>query len=569
MATPTPQQIPQASTATMNESLRRETEHSEGTELPAASVQASRKLGRVGAWAKLALAGGAVLFTLFLFLYNLTDYPKTWFDEGSHLHVPKALVTMGVYADYSSEGLRHYGPTIGVGPTVMLPIAGSFQLFGVGIGQARLVMVLYLAAAAALMFLLARHLLGTLTALVATALLLTIPAVSLVEYGRQVLGEVPGLAFMAGGFLLWFVRWRRARWWELILVGALLGLSVVTKYQYLLVLGATLLLAWGLNLLWFKLPQRLFLIPGIVTAALFGAWQLFTLVYLGPATIGENLASLREFTAGAAAVFALELMQRSLGELFSAKSFLWTLFPVMLYSGWWLLRPHRLAAEQATTSIAPRPAPSATIEQRQQLVILYLLVIINLIWYVVASVSWLRYAFAGLAFSTFFVALTFGELTANFSLTRLWQVARSGKRLAGYGGLLLLLLLAAMIVSSGARLSWRIATAPPDDSAQMAQVMNAAVPLDALVETWEPQMGFLTDHRYHYPPQLLLNRTVRQVWMGETPVSELYDFTDFDPDYVLIGEFARWVDVYPMTRLQASGYELVESLGQYQLYQRR
>ena len=96
-----------------------------------------------GAWVKWALAAGATIFVLFLFFYNLTDYPKTWFDEGSHLHVPKALVTRGVYADYSSEGLRHYGPTIGVGPTVMLPVAGAFQLFGVGMLQARLVMVLY------------------------------------------------------------------------------------------------------------------------------------------------------------------------------------------------------------------------------------------------------------------------------------------------------------------------------------------------------------------------------------------------------------------------------------------
>lgn len=522
-----------------------------------------------GAWVKWALAAGATLFVLFLFFYNLTDYPKTWFDEGSHLHVPKALVTMGVYADYSSEGLRHYGPTIGVGPTVMLPVAGAFQLFGVGMLQARLVMVLYLAAATALMFLLARHLLGTRAAVVATALLLVMPAVNMVEYGRQVLGEVPGLAFMAGSFLFWFVRWRRARWWELILVGALLGLSVVTKYQYLLVLGATLLLAWGMNLLWFKLPQRLFLTPGIVTAVFFGAWQLFTLVYLGPATIGENLASLREFTAGAAAVFSLDLMQRSLGELFSAKSFLWTLFPALAYSAWWLLRPNLTQQGETATSIAPRPSPLAPAEKRQQLAILYLLVVINLLWYVVASVSWLRYAFVGLAFSAYFVALTFSDLTANFSVTRLWDAARSGRRLVGYGGLALLLLLAAMFIAPAARLSWWIATAPPDDSAQMARVMNAAVPLDALVETWEPQMGFLTDHRYHYPPQLLLNRTVRQVWMGETPVSELYDFTELAPEYVLIGEFARWVDVYPVEQLQASGYELVETLGQYELYRRR
>ena len=128
---------------------------------------------RTVSWLKPALLVGAGLIVAFLFFYNLTDYPKTWFDEGSHLHVPKALVTLGVYADYSSEGLRHYGPTIGVGPTVMLPIAGVFQVAGVGLLQARLVMVLYLAVTLGLMFWLARHLLGVRAAWVVGALLLT------------------------------------------------------------------------------------------------------------------------------------------------------------------------------------------------------------------------------------------------------------------------------------------------------------------------------------------------------------------------------------------------------------
>lgn len=527
---------------------------------------------RTVSWLRPALLVGAAIIVAFLFLYKLTDYPKTWFDEGSHLHVPKALVTLGVYADYSSEGLRHYGPTIGVGPTVMLPIAGAFQMAGIGLLQARLVMVLYLAAALTLMSLLARQLLGVRAAWVVAALLLTSPAIDMVEYGRQVLGETPGLAFMAGGFLLWFVRWRRARWWELILVGLLLGLSVVTKYQYLLVLGATLLVAWGMNLLWFKQPQRLFLIPGMVTAAIFGVWQLFTLVYLGPATIGENLAALREFTAGAAAVFSQELMLRSLSELFSAKSFLWMLFPVLGCSAWWLLRSNHSGQNQSVAGLASGAETRflSAQERRHQLAILYALVLINLLWYVVASVSWLRYAFVGLAFATFFVALTFADLTDNLNVSRLWQMTRAGKsRWRGYVGLALLLLLAAMILAPGVRLAVRIATAPPDDSAQMAQVMKSTVPMDALVETWEPQMGFLTDHRYHYPPQLLLNRTVRQKWLGETTVADLYDFAALKPEYVLVGEFSRWVAVYPPERLQAAGYELVETLGQYELYQRQ
>src|SRR5512134_3242270 len=79
---------------------------------------------------------------LFLALVNLPYAPSTWFDEGSHLHVPKTLVQHGVYADISSEGYRYYGPTVGVGPTVMLPVALVFKFFGVGLAQGRSVIVI-------------------------------------------------------------------------------------------------------------------------------------------------------------------------------------------------------------------------------------------------------------------------------------------------------------------------------------------------------------------------------------------------------------------------------------------
>src|SRR5260221_12832379 len=93
------------------------------------------------------VAVASLAFVLFLVFYNLANYPLTWFDEGSHLHVPKTLILHGVYADFSSEGFRYYGPTVGVGPTVMLPIAAVFWAFGIGLLQARVVMALYLVAA--------------------------------------------------------------------------------------------------------------------------------------------------------------------------------------------------------------------------------------------------------------------------------------------------------------------------------------------------------------------------------------------------------------------------------------
>src|SRR5262245_37806772 len=80
-----------------------------------------------------------IAVALFLALVNLPYAPRTWFDEGSHLHVPKTIVQRGVYADISSEGYRYHGPTIGIGPTIMLPVALVFKLAGVGLIQGRLV----------------------------------------------------------------------------------------------------------------------------------------------------------------------------------------------------------------------------------------------------------------------------------------------------------------------------------------------------------------------------------------------------------------------------------------------
>src|SRR5215203_5803510 len=84
---------------------------------------------------------GLLLLGAFLLVYKLDQYPRPWYDEGSHLHVAKNFALNGVYADYSSEGNRPFGPAVGVGPTVLLPIALLFKLGGVSIPLARVVIV--------------------------------------------------------------------------------------------------------------------------------------------------------------------------------------------------------------------------------------------------------------------------------------------------------------------------------------------------------------------------------------------------------------------------------------------
>ncbi|HEX5167297.1 MAG TPA: hypothetical protein VFV93_17955, partial [Thermomicrobiales bacterium] len=104
-----------------------------------------RRLSVAVAGLNLDLAvAGVVLLMLLLGFIRLDRYPAPWFDEGIHLQVAKNLVADGTYAARSADGTLDYAPAIGVGPTLLLPVAAAQQLFGTSLEASRTVPVLYL-----------------------------------------------------------------------------------------------------------------------------------------------------------------------------------------------------------------------------------------------------------------------------------------------------------------------------------------------------------------------------------------------------------------------------------------
>ncbi|MBI4761649.1 MAG: ArnT family glycosyltransferase [Chloroflexota bacterium] len=504
-----------------------------------------------------------LLLLYFLVFHNLTRFPEPWFDEGSHLHVPKTLVKYGVYADISSEGFRYYGPTIGVGPTIMLPIAAAFKLFGIGLLQARLVMALYLLAALYMFYRLVEHLAGKRLAWIALALLLSSRSVLFLQYGRQLLGEVPGFFFILLALYLWFSRWNENDWKRLALIGLFFGLAMITKYQYLLFLAPALILSWLLDIFYYKTStHRNFLIPGIVAAASFGIWQLLTLQYLGPSTALENLALLRASAEKAAFNFSLTQIDANFEELTARAVYLGTAFPAFLY-GFLISLPRT--------------------REGQKWSVLFLLMALNLVWFVVASIGWIRYAFLGLSLSSVFIARLFWALTDGFHFD--WSAGRLRSLFEAQNAprIALSLWLIAIIVMPLCKTMLDIAAPPPPYAMQMAAYLNENIPLDAVIETWEPEMGFLTDHNYHYPPNALLAVAVDHVYYEGEPVQEHYNFIQTEkPPYLLVGIFSKWTEIYPLEELkehdeqeeqeeheELSGqYELIATFGDYDLYRR-
>lgn len=471
----------------------------------------------------------AVSIVLFLALYNLMDYPVTWFDEGYTLQVPKTLVRFGVYGLHTGEGFLYHG--ISNGPTVILPIAAAFWLFGIGLLQARLVMALYLLATVYVFYRLARELGGRRLAWVAAALLVVSPA-ALVRYGRQGLGEVPGLFFLVTGLGLWFAAWERAGWRRLVLIGLLLGLAMITKHLYLMILAPTLGLAWLANLVYYRTaPQRVFIVPSLVAATCFTLWQFCMMPYVCPATAG-GIGIPRAHIIRTALAFSPDLMQQSIRWLLGRNMYLGWLLPVLVY-GFILALPRR--------------------REGQQWGILLVLVAVNLGWFVVASIGWHRYVFPGLAIASLFVARFFYDLTDGFQLdvAALWETLRQSQPILRRHALrwVVLAWLAVMIITLPLRDTVRKLVSPaPNAPVAMAAYLNEHVPREALIATAEAEMGFLTDHNYY-----------QSLW----DPTEAHDFVQTEsPGYVLVG---KYVEFYPADLL-ARRYRLVTSIGQYKLH---
>ncbi len=490
--------------------------------------------------AETILLGVLAVAVLALSLVNLPYWRRTWFDEGSHLLVPKTLVQFGRYAYASSEGFRTYGPTLSVGPTVMLPIALVFKLFGIGLVQARLVMVAYLLLTFILAYRLTRHLYGSMVALMAGFLLLTSRGVNILEYGRQVLGEVPALFFWLAGVLLWFrpeMKLRR------IASGILFGLAMITKNQIALIIPPTLVVVWALDALYYRrLRHADFALPLVIALSIYAVWMGVLLIFLGDGNLATNLALLRQASGGSLFVFMPERALSSLKFLLGLDVFYGFLVPALLYAAGLSLRRDLEGLKNA---------------------LLVVFVALALGWYAFGSIGWERYAFPGLAVASLFVAKLFYDLI---------QAVRAMAFRAGFLRAftpLAAALIALFMLIIGRPLAYytrAIFFQPDDGPQQMAAYLNTHINQTALIETWSPELGFLTDHRYHYPPPVILDKVVRAAWLGELYPPGTYDFRAYQPDYLVLDHTEMRL-IYPSAFVEP-GYRLVVSLGGYDLYER-
>ncbi len=179
-----------------------------------------------------------LLFALaaFLITFHFTDTPKVWVDEGVFTETAKNLALHGVIGLQTAPGqffsMRNF--LLSTSYPVIFPVALSLKLFGVGIWQARLPMILYMFALVVLYYLFVRKKYGFYQAILSVLLLLSFSP--FYGNGRPVQGEVPGLVFLVLGalFLLYMEESDFQSKKFAILSGLAFGLSASVKPVFLL-----------------------------------------------------------------------------------------------------------------------------------------------------------------------------------------------------------------------------------------------------------------------------------------------------------------------------------------------
>ncbi|MBP7134270.1 glycosyltransferase family 39 protein [Patescibacteria group bacterium] len=178
--------------------------------------------------------------------YQLTESPKTWYDEGLYLQVARTVAHHhGFFIQIAPHEFTPIGEFITVGYPVTFPLAMVLRVFGDQLLYARVFAVMYLLLFVGVSTLYVKHVFGTRLAWYTLPILTTFAP--LYGNGKEVLGEVPGLFFLVAFFLtLQYLveKQKRPPLWLILTAGLSAGLAIATKPNFIVLLPAMLVGGW-------------------------------------------------------------------------------------------------------------------------------------------------------------------------------------------------------------------------------------------------------------------------------------------------------------------------------------
>lgn len=474
----------------------------------------------------------------------LESVPPIWWDEGWTVSVARNWVETGHYGRMSLGEKAPHG--LQAAFPVTMSVALAFNFFGVGIFQARSVVLLYLLGTFALLFYFGSRFFNRRIAVGAVLVLLLMSGnryMHPIFMARQVLGEVPALFFLLLGYLCFLWSGERSR---MFLIGAVLfwSLAIVTKVQVIPFWAISLsvpLIAAAFARDWVRLMMFTTGLFGVALLS-YSVWQ--SLEQLLIATPASGLYQ----TIG----IVVDPARRVITVLTTLQIGLPTLMGLV-----WALRNLKLNRMFETHISAV-------------LVSYFIVCGTWFAWWELASTGWTRYLFPSAFLASIFVSAMLYECTDGFRILEslrkaIRNIASTNLKWREVRVIALMLLVSWSIFQTVTDLGEALRKTNKPLFAT-AEYLNRNTPSYSVIETYESELFFLLQRRYHYPPDQVHVELIRREDLGEARVID-YDPLSADPDYLVIGGWCRYYKCYDSV-LSNGAFRLTNTFGPYEIYER-
>lgn len=482
-----------------------------------------------------------------LLALRLEDVPPPWFDEGWLLSVARNWVAVDHYGQLrSGEPVSGDMPSVGI--PAIAPIALSFKAFGIGVWQGRLPGILFTLAALWFLYCIASYICGgdvAFWALFAALFMSTLPSISPLIIGRQALGEMPGLFFLLGGYLV--LCRARENPWRLLLVSLLWGLTVATKLLFLPFLAIGILLPAALLALQKRFRDAILLLV-LLAATL---------------AVSQSVALLETWVRGKEAGFEGTSIPFVITAIVPVPHIRITAFRTLLLAA----IPTILGLLNLISDARKRPLARKSYWGDYMSVSLLACVISWVTWYLLMSYGWPRYLFPPLFIGSIFVGALMAKVTSRLDpcMPDL-LVVREGaqKRWRTIKRIILRVILAGTIPLSIFNLYWLYVSTPRSSLAAVVEYLNSSTRPESLIETYDMELLFLLNRRYHYPPKEL-QISLNQRTFGAENTQIDYDPLSSNPDYLIIGPHGAMWHLYDHV-VEAGDFRLLREFPLYRIY---
>jgi hypothetical protein len=505
---------------------------------------------------KLLRFGAGALLTVCLFgaaTINLESTPPIWWDEGWNLSVARNWIEKGHYGRLLDGNT--IAPGLATGFPAVAPVAISFKFLGIGIWQGRVVGLIFTLGAFILIYFFAQRLYNRNIAVATLAVLVFMTPKAYLHpilIGRQVLGEMPMLFYLLSGYFFLLLALQSSIWF---IFGAipLWALALTTKLQPVPFWFLSLLLPLCLSIYY-----KHWNVAGLLSGAAIGSMLVAAALNWGLPIILFNRDLPLTTVSGLYSVTAwvdLPLIRRIavLAELIYV-------LPVVL--GLYYAMRHPRVKVGLLTSLAPPDLVRCA---------LWALSASWLAWYAFFSSGSDRYLFPAVFIGSIFVPALLNDLTNHFNWSStLLQAGRSLTRLRfdreGRGALLAIVLITFGITSTG-KMFYQLYVVEPDQSVlEIAEFFNTQTAADAIIETYDSELMFLLNRRYHYPPDQIHVDLIHRTLLGED-IPIRYDPLAADPDYLVVGFFSKLWQLYDSV-LYSGDFRLLRAYNRYSVFQR-